>query len=811
MITHLKLFIRDLNRNRTLSAINILGLVLGMLSTLFILEYVAYERSYDSHHENADNVYRIAYNRYKSGELMWETSYSFAPMPYYLNDNFDEVVNSFQMRRNYNANFTLTDGTNNLVSFNEAKTYFTTGSIFDVLSIPLIRGEKNCLDEPNTLAISQRLAEKYFGVENPIGKQIKLNHNVLYTITAVFETFPHNTHFRTDVLLTLRNFIDNNKNILTNWQREGFYNYIQLKPGTNPDLFLAKAFPIMKKEHVDTYLNARSLDDRYYLQRFSDIHLTSNIENEMEIPSSKRAINVLFVFSVFFIIIAWVNYINLISARAIERAKEVGIKKIVGSTKTRLVIQFLGETLWFNLFTLVITFALFLLLNPAFKNLTKIDDFNFLTFHNYGWYFLLFLLVGIALSGFYSSFILTAIKPVQIIKGKFIKTHSGMLFRKGLVTFQFAVSLILFVGTIVSYVQFTHLMQQDIGINYNSKLAISSPRPNGDITEHYKKLEILKQKIKQIPVVRDACIVSDLMGHEVVNYFGGRKLGTDQTHNTEHFRINADNNFIDFFKIRVIAGESYKESDLPESNKIMLTESSMKRFEFNSPEEAVGATIIDFRDNRYTIIGVTEDFQYKSVKVEAVPLVISNFNQAKNYLVLNLTNSNNFNNEPLINQCNAAYSQVFGTDPFECQFLEDNIANDLKPDRTFVQVFSLFSIQAIIIAALGVLGLLIITINQTMKQIGVRKVMGAQRANIFKILTFNLVPQFGLAIIIGIPFSYYIIERFILSQYISRISLQWYYFGIPVILLSLLFSSIAMLQATRANKANVVDVIREEA
>ena len=803
-----KLFFRNLLQHKVLSVINIMGLVLGMLSTLFILEYVAYEKSYDSHHKNAENVYRIAYNRYKSGELLWETSYSFVPMPYYLKENFEEVVNYIQMRRNYNATFTLNDEYNNQISFNEAKTYLTTGSIFEVLSIPLIRGEKNCLDEPNTMAISQRLAEKYFGNENPIGKQITMNHTVQYTITAVFKTFPANTHFRTDVLLTIQNFINNNPNILSNWRREGSYNFIQLKPGTNPDSFLAKAFPIMKSEHMDEYLKSRNLDDIFYLQRFNDIHLTSNVENEMEIPGSKRAVNVLFVFSIFFIVIAWVNYINLISARAIERAKEVGIKKIVGSTKITLARQFMSETIWFNLLTLGITFSLFLLINPAFKSLTKIGDFNFMSFNNNGWYFLLFLAVGIVLSGFYSSFILTAINPIQTIKGKYIKTKSGMLFRKSLVTFQFVVSLVLLIGTLVSYMQFSHLLKQDIGIQYNTKLAISAPRPNGTMEEHYQKLEALRNKIVQIPNVRETCIVSDVPGHEIATFFGGQKKGASQTEFSEHFRINADNNFIDFFKIKMIAGESYRETDLPESNKILLTESSMKRFGFDNPQDAIGQTIVRYNNIESEIIGIVEDFHYKSVKVEPVPIVISNFNSSKNYLVISTYNANS---EAVLRTCEQAYKQIFISTPFEYQFLQDNIINDLKPDRTFVQVFSLFSLQAILIALLGVLGLLIITINQSMKQIGVRKVLGAQRGNIFKILAFNLIPEYVLAIIIGVPLAYLILNYYILNQYIHRISLHWLYFAIPVILLSFLFAGIVILQASRAYKACVVDVIGEEA
>lgn len=810
MLIQFKLFIRNLKRNRVLSVINIFGLVLGMLSTVLILEYVAYEKSYDSHHKNADNVYRIAYDRYKNGELMWETSYSFAPMPYYLKDNFEEVVNSFQMRRNYNANFSYLDANNQLINFNEEKTYFSTGSIFEVLSIPLLQGDKNCLDEPGTIAISQRAAEKYFGSENPIGKQLRLNFREPYTVTAIFETFPHNTHFRTDFILTLRNMYDRNPDLINNWNREGFYNYIQLRPDTDPEAFFNKAFPLMIKEHKEDWLSSRSMSDIYYLQRLSDIHLNSNIENEMEIPGSKTAVKVLFVFSIFFIIIAWINYINLISARAVERAKEVGVKKICGSSKFALTLQFMVETLWFNALTLGITIALFFLINPYFKDLTKIGDFNMFTFKNYTWYFLLFLMVGIGMSGLYSAFVLTAIQPVQIIKGKYIKTRSALLFRKGLVTFQFAVSLVLFIGTIVTFIQLNHLMEQEIGVNYSQKLAIKSPRPAGDNNEHYQKLEVFKQKIKTLPSVLDACIMSDVFGHEVQNGFGGYKKGANQADMTAHFRINADNNFIDFLEIRLIAGENYRETDLPESNKIILTESSMRRFGFTDPHKAVGQTIVRHNNQEYQIIGITENFQYKSVKVESVPYVISNFNEAKNYLVLSTRLMDNSTQKQLLEECESIYARLFSDAPFEYHFLEDNMANDLKPDRTFVQVFSLFSVQAIIIAVLGVLGLLIIMINQTMKQIGVRKVLGAQQGNIFRILAQTLLPEFALGMLIGLPTAFYIFNNLFLNAYVHRISLQWYYFIVPVFSLLILFGAIVMVQSTRAYQASVVSVLHEE-
>ncbi len=810
IITQFKLFIRYLNKNRTLSAINILGLVFGMLCTLFILEYVTYEKSYDSHHEHADNIYRIVYDRYKGDELMWQTTYSFAPMPSYLKENYDEVVNGFQMRSNNNANFTFTNEKNELISFNEAKAYMVSSSIFDMLNIALLKGDKKCLDEPNTVAISDRLAQKYFPNENPIGKQLMLNQGMQFSITAVYKAFPHNTHFRTDVLLTYQNFLKNNPNVLTNWGREGIFNYIQLKPGTDPDAFANKVFPVMKEVQTTKIMKAQNIEDHFYLQRMSDIHLTSNIENEMEVPGSKRAVQILFVFSLFFIIIAWINYINLISARAIERAKEVGIKKISGASKRSLMLQFLGETFLFNIFTLAITFALFLALNPAFKEFTNIEDFNLFTYQHFSLYFAFFLLLGILLSGLYSSFILTAVKPIHTIKGKYIKSYSGMLFRKGLVTFQFVVSLVLFIGTIVSYVQFTHLSQKEIGINLQSKLAIKMPHVGAKAEEMYKQMDVLKQNILQIASVKDVCVVSDMPGNEIVANFGGRREGTSGDQRVAFFNLNGDNNMLDFFKIRLVAGEDYKSDDLPEANKILVNESATQRFGFTTPKDAVGASIIGGKGDtiKYTIIGVTEDFQYKSMKVEPVPLVMTNFDVQKNFLVLKMTSLQNA--DQVLESCKSAYSKVFQHSPFEYYFVEDIMNHNLKPDKTFVQVFSLFSLQAIIIALLGVLGLLIITINQNMKQIGVRKVMGAKKSNIFKILISSLLPEFIISILIALPVSYLVLEHYVLNQYIYRIDLEFQYFALPVVLLSILVLTIVYFQARRAYNANVVEVMRFE-
>lgn len=800
-----KLFFRNLFKNKILSGINIFGFILGILSTVLILEYVFYERSYDSFHENSERIYRVAYNRSKEGNLLWKTANSFYPTGNYLKENFDEVEDYFTYQRNYNININYRAKYEN-ISFNEEKAYYATSSIFNILAINILKGSPTNFDEPNQVAISEFVAQKYFGNENPLGKVLTINHKDKFTISAVYETFPTNTHFKTDFLFSMQTVLNGNPNLVQNWGFDYFTTYLLFHPGVELNLFAQKAFPQMVTDTYGEIIESKNTTDFYYLQGLEDIHLKSNIEYETEAPGNDKAITVLFVFAIFFLVVAWVNYINLTSARAIERAKEVGIKKVLGTSKKTLVFQFVFETFVFNILCIFVTIALFFLVNPFFKHLTNIDNASPILPLNFWIYALVIVIAGIFISSIYPALVLTSFKPALILKGKFSKSNNGILFRKGLVTFQFIVSLVLLVGTIVTYKQVTHLLEKDMGVNYRSKLVIKAPKPIDSKEDHFKKVRVLKDQFLQYPEIEDFMFVSDIPGKEIENWFWGYRKGSESSTGVAHFRIDVDNNFTDFYDMNVLAGRGFRENDLAGNNNIIINMKAMERLGYKLPDEAVNNFVLNGRGKEFKIIGVVDDFHYCSVKIEAVPTIITNSDGAKSFMALKLAT----NTPGALSKYKQDYETIFPNEPFEYFVLEDYVGMDLRTDKTFVKVFSIFSMLAIFIAFIGILGLVIITINQAMKELGVRKVHGANLIDIGKILAKTLIPQYVVAIVIALPSAWFIFNKWVLGSYLYRIDLSWTYFMLPVLFLASLFSVLIFIQSNKAYRTNVVEVLRVE-
>jgi putative ABC transport system permease protein len=801
--------IRNLKKHSGLSVINITGLVLGMLSTMFILEYVVYERSFESHHENAENVYRVAYNRYKEGNLLWETANSFYPTGLYLKEKFDEVEDFFTIQRNYNINLSCVNQQGQKVGFNEEKAYYSTASIFDLLTIPIVEGFKD-IDQPNTVAISEFAAKKYFGNENPIGKIITMNLRNDFKVIAVYKDFPANTHLKTDFLFSLTNVINQRPTLKTEWLYDYFHNYIRLKPGIDYKTFADKAFNAMMEDNYRATLARRNMHDYIYLQPIRDIHLKSNIEYETEPPGNDKAITILFIFSLFFLAIAWINYINLSSARAIERAKEVGVKKVAGVSKALLSAQFFMETLYLNLFCFVITLVLFLILNPLFQNITHIGDFNILLNSSFWIITPVVFIVGSVLSGIYPTFIITQFTPITVLKGNFAKSSQGLAFRKLLVTIQFVVSLSLLIGTFIIFSQVNFLTNKNTGVNCTSKLVVKAPLSNLERTEHFNRFKALKNSLLTYPEIADITFSSDVPGIEIERWFYCYKKGSEPSTGLAHFRIDADNNFTDFYNIKLLAGRGFIESDLPDERKIIVNRKAMERIGYTNPEDAVGKIVLSGANRESEIVGVVDNFQFKSVKIEAGPVVILNQDGAKQYLSVLLSKKGASNMQYLLENMKQKFELYFPGQPFEYFMQEDLTAKNLKPDETFVVVFGLFSGLAIVISVIGVLGLIIITINQKMKELGVRKVLGANRLNIFKILSNSMSSLFLVALIIGIPLTYYVFDSWVLSNYIHRIQLNWIYFLIPSLMLASVFAIIILFQAIKAANNNVTVVLNAD-
>ncbi|WP_372775051.1 ABC transporter permease [Mangrovibacterium sp.] len=806
---NLKLFFRNLKRDKYISSINVIGLVTGILSALFIFEYVYYERSYNSHNENADNIYRLAYNRYDGNEILWETANSFFPAGDWLKSNYSEVMNQSRITPKHNITISYSEENGGKVFFNEKKAYYGTASMFEVFTIPLVQGSTKGLEKPFTVAISQRAAERYFGRDNPIGEILSVDGSENYEVCAVYENVPTNSIIKSDFFFSMETLYHFRPNLRTEWGYDYGTTYLQLKPGTDYLAFSEKAFPRMVADNYKERLDRVNKRDVFYLQPLQDIHLTSNIEYETEPPGNGKIISILWGFSVFLLIVAWINYINLTTARAVERAQEIGIRKVNGASRLSLVSQFLQEALLFNLICLFLTLLLFVILNPLFKSVTNIGDFNLFRYPGFIFTGLAAFFVGIAASCIYPAIILQSYKPAAVLKGKLKNSADGIFFRKVMVTVQFIISVILLCGTFVATDQANYLMEKEMGVNYHKSMVISAPRTGEAQSELHNKLLVLKNKFMQLPKVEGSTFTSDVPGREIETWFGCYRKGYNASDANGYFQIAVDEYFMDFYDVKVLAGRTFREGETEKHNTIIMNKKAAERAGYSSVDEAVDKTVISGK-NELRIVGVVDDFHYKSIKNLPVPTVITLSDARKKYLTLKFNDETARDVGSIIPELESIYQKSFPDQPFDYYLLDDQMQIDLKPDKTFSFVFGLFSVLAILIAVIGIVGLILITISQRMKEIGIRKALGSELHHVSGLLIKEVSVQIVLAIIIATPLAWHGYKNWFLNSYIHHIELNIWMFVAPItVLVTIVFLVIHSL-AANAFRLNVSEVLQNE-
>ncbi len=809
-LNYLKIFFRNLKRYKLISAINLAGLSIGILSSLFILEYVFYERSFDGYHEKGNQVYRLVYDHYQNEKLQWQTANSFFPSGKWLKENYSEVLNYAVISRKYNITVSYENQIGDKIYYNEAKTYYASSSLFNLFTIPLVQGKANCLDQPNMVAVSEQTAERYFGKDNPVGKLITVNSTEKYTVSAVFRNIPANSHLQTDFLFSLPTITNNQQWLNTNWAYDYFHTYLLLEKGVDAEEFCKRATPDMVNRNYLADQNASQLRDEFFMQPLTAIHLYSNIEYETEPPGNWRSTNILFGFAIFLLAIAWINYINLITARSIDRAKEIGIKKINGASRTSLITQFIVEAFLFNLMSLLLTLGLFVLINPAFQTITNIRDFSLFTYPDFLWIGVLVFITGILISSIYPALILSSYKPVLVLKGKFKNSAHGLLFRKVLVTAQFIISIVLLIGTLVTFRQASFLMKKEMGVNYNSSLVIKAPQTADNQEVRFNKLILLKNKSLELPEIQDFTFTSDIPGQEINNWFAGRRKGFDDSDIKAYFQIAGDDQFIDFYNIRILAGRKFHQNETASQRTVLMNKLAVERFGYTRPEDAVNQIIVAGHQDEWQVVGIVDDFFYKSIKTAPVPTVITLDNPTKNYLTFRLNDSSPKSFVVLVPKLRALYESIFPDQPFEYFSLDDKMLLDLKPDQTFASVFSVFSGLAILIAVIGIVGLLLITINQNMKEFGLRKVLGAEVGDVLRLLCGQLLVQFAVALLIALPLSYYSYQQWFLANYVHHIKLNFWYCILPAVALAVVIATVIYILSHRAFRMELTQVLKNE-
>ena len=795
---------RNILRQKGYAGINIIGLAIGIAACLLILQYVSFELSYEDFHEKRDRIYRVQQDRYDNGKL----STQWAAGAYAVGNSFKEAIPEIEdYVKLVGRDAVVTEVNNQPLKIN--KVFYVTNSFFDVFTYPLIEGNKEkALTEPFTAAISETIARTVYGTTNAVGKTIRLNRRRDYTITAVFKDPPVNTQIRPDILLSYPSYLklmapDNNPE--TAWFWDGCLTYVLLRKGANPDIVEKKFLPVVEK-FTATELKRFNASVTYYLEPLTSIHLYSNYIGEPAPNGEGKTTYLLLGIAFFIAVIAWVNYINLATARAVNRAKEVGIRKTVGSQRKQLILQFLSESALLNAFALVLALVILIIAIPGFNKLSGQQ----LTFSLFGqtnfWLGLIGLfLIGVFFSGLYPAFVLSGFKPIEVLKGKLIATTKGTLLRKGLVVFQFTASLFLLIGTLAVYQQIQYMRKQSLGINIDQTLVVRPPNVLTD-SIYTQSMNAFKETLRQYTDIKGVVISTSIPGQPVDWNAGGIKLvGTDESNQKQYRVIGMDHDYMKQYGIKLIAGRHFSRDFGTDDSAVIFNKKGFEQLGLNKPEDAVGKRI-DFWGRQYTIVGVAENFHQQSLREAYEPLIFRLIPGVRGYLSIKTPAAGA---GETVSMVKSNWDKFFPGNTFEYFFLDDHFDQQYKADRRFGQVFGLFTLLAILVACLGLFGLASYTTIQRTKEIGIRKVLGASVLRILKLLYQEFAILLVIAFVIAVPLSWLTIVNW-LQGYAFRINIQWYYFFIPFVSILVIALLTVSFQSIRAAIANPVKSLRTE-
>ena len=808
---------RSLWKNKVFSLINVLGLSLGMAACLLILQYVNFELSFDHFNNNASDIYRVVNDRYQNNKLIQHGTITYSAVSKAMKDDYPEVLNYTRV---------LPTG-DQIITYNDKKipkerSFAVDNSFLSMFSYPLLAGDrKTALKEPNTVIISETLARKIFNVHDSnfdpyVGKLIKVSQDTFPSkVIAVIKDVPENSLLQFDMLLSYQTIIHSYgyKQAEYDFTDSDFWHYIQLKPGTDHKAFDAKLAAFSQRHFQGNKISGSV--EKFYLQPLLKAHLYSDTEYEVGRTGSATVVWGLLIIALFIIGIAWINYINLATARSIERAKEVGIRKVTGATKGQLIRQFLTESFIINIIALAIALIMVTLVQSVFNELVQHQlSFSYLFKKGLGGYIIsvgliIVILSGVFISGFYPAFILSAFKPILVLKGKYSSSKKGAILRKGLVIGQFAITVVLITGSFVVYKQIKYMNGQKLGVNIDQMLVVNGPVFVPRDTAFVTRSNSFVAELDQIPGVKNAATSFWVPGNEMGRNFGVRPSDGDaNTHFTMRFD-GVSRDYIKTYGMQLLAGRDFTFTDYNSSfdklHNVILNQNAIKALGFSSPQAAIGRTMVN-GTKKWDIIGVVADFHQKSLRYPIEPTILEP--------VLNIQNQISIKVDPKNTAATVAaikvkYQNFFPGNIFDYSFLDEQFNDQYKNDELFGKAFSIFGGFAIFIACLGLLGLSLFATIQRTKEIGVRKVLGASISNIVVLLSKDFIKLVVVAIVIAIPVAWYILHNW-LQDFAYRITISWWIFGLAGIVAIAVALATISFQAVRAASTNPVKSLRSE-
>ncbi len=789
---YFKIAFRNLWKNKVFSFINILGLMVGMTACFLIFLYVKFELSYDAFNTKADRIYRLVTDlKTPSDNLhIGSTSWAFAPK---IKSELPEVQS---FTRVSGGSFLITKGDK---KFQEDKMLFADSSLFHVFDFKLIKGNpQTALKYPYSIVLSETYAKKYFGNENPLGQTLLFSgDHIPATVTGVMKNIPDNSQIKTDFFVSMSTLTKKlNKGLDDQWGNFGATSYLLLKPGTNASAF-EKKLPALLRNWIGTDMDKAQMHYTLSLEPLRDVYLYSDRDGSK--TGNIRNVYIFSIIAIFILLIACFNFINLTTARASERAKEVGIRKVVGASKSQLGRQFIGESVLLCLMAFVLVIGLSALLLPSFNHLSgKIISHGI--FSNFSYLILLFFAsIGIGLlAGIYPALVLSSFKPIVVLKGRFSTGTKGILLRKGLVVAQFTISIALIIGTIIVYSQMKYMRNQDLGFNKDQMIILDS---NGDSSRF-----AFKQTLLNIPNVKSVSLSSSAPGmgnssaySQIENKNGDMQVGTLA-------RYAVDFDFIPQYKIKMVAGRAFsKDFATDTTQSIILNETAVKQFGYSSPDQIIGKRF-DQWGRKGKVIGVMKDFHYRSLQENIKPLSMVIQPDAEDLVNINVAAADI---PKTLAAIESKWKEMIPSRPFSYTFLDDTFNKQYLDEDRFEKLFFNFAILAIFISCLGLLGLASYSTIQRTKEIGIRKVLGASVSGITSLLSKDFIKLVLIALLIASPIAWFGMHTW-LQGFAYRINIGWWVFilaGILAILIALLTVSF---QAIKAALANPVKSLRSE-
>ena len=807
---YLKISLRNLLKNKGFSFINLFGLTIGLTCCMLIGLYIWNELSFDRYHKNADRIYRLSrefLNRDGSTQLhLGHLSPPFGPL---LKNDFPDIEEVVRMLQT-NVTFRKDD-----LLYLEDNFFAAEPEVFNLFDIPLISGDPaTALNDPFTLLLSESSAKKYFNNENPVNQTIRGMGQFDFKITGVFKDFPYNSHFHPDILAsfsTLRDtMIYGEEALRTNWGNNSFSTFIMLPEGY-PAENIATRIPAFLDKNMAGYYDQGKPSERtkLYLMPLTDIHLYSHLDSEIEENGDIKRVSVFAIVAMLILLIACINYMNLSTARSANRAREIGVRKVVGATRAEIAWQFLSESFILSLFAALLSVMLAQLLLPFINELLD-QQLQVST------YMLAVLPIGLLviatitglLAGGYPALFLSAMKPLRILKAGGVggQISGGAGLRKALVVSQFAISIGLIIATTVVYHQLDFMQTKDLGLN---KDHVVSAAFYNQLSDRY---ESFRNEMLANPAVKDITRSSRTPGGRLLDSYGSAavQLESDSLENSgvDLKSVTVDHRFIPTYQLEMAAGRNYREdqgADRFES--FILNEAATRAIGWRKPEDAVGKRIT-YGGRQAHVVGVMKDFHFESLHQGIQPAIffIPSDSSNYNYLSIKLDGSRIPEGIAHLEKVWKEFTPQF---PFEYHFIDEDFGALYEAEQRQGRVFIGFAVLAIIVACLGLFGLTAFMAQQRTKEIGVRKVLGATTVGLVALLSKDFVKLVGLSIIIASPLAYYLMDHW-LTDFAYRVNIQWWVFLLAGVLsIAIAFLTISF-QSVKAAMANPVDSLRSE-